>query len=72
MLKQDGRSISEYIDHINKLYDTLGNEFQSLLAMRFIDGIEDTTMRQSVDTAVDEPYILSTVTSAYYKATKSI
>jgi len=72
VLKQDGRSISEYIDHVNELHDILGNDFQSLLAMRFIDGIEDTMTRQSVNAAVDEPYILSAITSAYRKATKSI
>lgn len=72
VLKQDGRSVEAYVEHVTKLHAVLGNDFQHLLAMRFVDGIENIGTRQAVDAQVEEPYTLAAVIAAYCKSTKSI
>lgn len=72
VLAQNGRSVEEYIEHVSELHSVLGNDFQTLLAMRFIDGITNQNTRQAVDAQVEEPYTLTAVINAYCKSTKSI
>lgn len=72
VLKQNGRSVEDYIEHVTELHSVLGNDFQNLLAMRFINGIESDNTRQAVDAQVEEPYTLVAVLAAYRKSTKSI
>lgn len=72
VLKQDGRSVDEYVEHLNELHAVLGDDFQNLLAMRFIDGIENDMARLAVDAQVEEPYTVTAVVNAYRKATKAI
>lgn len=72
VMKQNGRTVEEYIEHATELLSVLGNDFQHLLAMRFVDGIENIGTRQAVDAQVEEPYTLNAVIAAYRKSTKSI
>ena len=72
ILKQDGRTVVEYVEHVRWIHKVLGDHFQNSVAGKFVDGIEDRTTRLNVDAQVREPYILETVITTYLEATKSI
>lgn len=71
VLKQGGSSPEKYAEKVEELHTILGDDFQHLLCMKFLDGIDDKGTRRTVDSLVEEPYTLTTVLAAWRKTTKS-
>ena len=72
ILKQDGRTVIDYVEHVRWIHKVLGDHLQNSVAGKFLDGIEDKITRLNVDSQVREPYVLEMVITTYLEATKSI
>ncbi|KAF8416119.1 hypothetical protein BGX38DRAFT_1281039 [Terfezia claveryi] len=63
---------AEYVAKANGIFSVLGAEYSSVLATKFVDGLEDNHTKDLIDSQFNEVYNFPEVIRAYAKSTKAL
>lgn len=71
-LAQGTLTSGKYVEKAKDIFVALGEEYSSVLATKFVDGLADDSTKLLIDSQFDKAYHFPEVIKAYAKCTRSL